>query len=760
MAPDSSEAGPVAQTRLSELPADARSLCKGALSASEPPGTAPELLAEAGRRQLSGDWAAAGILCRRVLEKEPGNAEAHYRLGLLEMQRGSWEPALAWIEKATALAPSAARYGFGLGQALAALGRQAEASEAFRKVLRAEPGLADVHHALGQSLQIQGELAAAAQAYAEAVRLRPEFPQALNNLGVVLCGLRRFAEAAEVLERAARLDPVLPQAAFNLGNALRGLGRDEEALASYREAVALKPDYAEALNNLGTLCRERGDFSGALDAFSRAMEADPRSPAAFSNAGGLYRRLGRMAQAQQALEHALSLDPSSAAALGNLGNVLKEGGDMGRAMTCFRRAVEADPADPVAHGNLLYCLTFEAEEPRVILEEARRWDARHAVPLRSAVQGHANDRSPERRLRVGYVSADFREHCQSLFTLPLFAHHDRRAVEVYCYSSVERPDGCTDKLRSSADAWREVRRLDDAELAEALRRDRIDVAVDIEMHMAGGRPLLFARRPAPVQVAWLAYPATSGVGAMDAVLSDPRLAPVGAEADYIEPVVRLPDTFWCYGPGTEGPAVGPLPAAGGGPLTLGCLNSPCKITRRTLAMWGEVLRTLEDSRLLLLAPPGPYRNELMEALAVQGVAPDRIEIQPFKPRDEYLRTYHRIDLALDTFPYNGHTTSLDALWMGVPVVSRVGRTAVGRAGLSQLANLGLPELAADSDRAFVETAVGLARDLPRLEALRRELRPRMERSALMDAPRFARAIERAYRELWRSWCSNAAAPRP
>jgi protein O-GlcNAc transferase len=275
------------------------------------------------------------------------------------------------------------------------------------------------------------------------------------------------------------------------------------------------------------------------------------------------------------------------------------------------------------------------------------------------------------------------------------------------------------------------------------------------MHMAGGRPLVFARKPAPVQIAWLAYPGTTGMAAMDFRLSDPRLDPEGYDSHYRERTLRLADSFWCYDPLTEGLEVKALPAIERGYLTFGCLNNPCKLTDHTLRLWGGVMRAVPNSRLLLMAPPGRHRKRLLQRLAEQGMSADRIDFLQFQPRSDYLRSYHQIDLGLDTFPYNGHTTSLDSAWMGVPVVTRVGRTSVGRGGLSQLFQLGQLDLAAESDEAFISIAVALGNDLGRLAELRSGLRSRMERSTLMDAPRFARQIEGAYRTAWKTLGTRA-----
>jgi len=363
---------------------------------------------------------------------------------------------------------------------------------------------------------------------------------------------------------------------------------------------------------------------------------------------------------------------------------------------------------------------------------------------------------PNRRLRVGYVSADFRWHCQRFFVVPLFTHHDRGQIEIFCYSNVRDPDAMTDRIRGLAGHWRDIVGLDDASAAQTIRKDRIDILVDLTMHMDGNRLPLFARKPAPVQVCWLAYPGTTGMTAMDYRVTDRFLDPPerSTEEAYSERSIRLPDTFWCYDPLTEEPEVGPLPAKASGHVVFGSLNNFCKVNDALLDLWARVLRETAGSRLVLMAPPGDARRRVLGTFAKHGVESGRIDLAGKMPHAEYLGLYRRIDICLDPVPYNGHTTSLDAFWMGVPVVTRVGDTVVGRAGLCQAMNLGLPELVATTSDEYVAIAVALAGDLERLERLRASLRSRMRSSPLMDGARFARNLERAYREIWQRWCEG------
>jgi protein O-GlcNAc transferase len=560
-----------------------------------------------------------------------------------------------------------------------------------------------------------------------------------------LFGEQRFAEAEALLRAAQRLDGKNAEIAYHLGNTLASLGRAREAAIEYERCVAERTDFAPAFHNLGNVRHELGDLRGALSAFEAAIALRPDAVIAIANCGLLLHELGRSDEAERMLRRGLAVDASYATLHVNLGLVLKDSGDAAGALESLRTACELAPESAHAHSVLLYTMSFVTDDPAQILAEARRWQQRHGgVPvLPSAV------RLEGQRLRVGYLSPDFRDHCQTLFMLPLLSHHDRSAFEVTCYSLVTRPDDYTRRLQALVEHWVDVAGSDDAALAARIHHDRLDILIDLAMHMGDGRPQVLARKPAPVQIAWLAYPGTTGLSAIDYRLSDPRLdPPTGSDACYSERTLRLPETFWCYDPLGSEPQPNALPARSQPHLTLGCLNNPCKLTDRTLSLWAPVLRALPQTRLVLLAPAGgAARARLAARLARAGITPERVRFVGHQPRTQYLLYYHLIDLCLDTLPYNGHTTSLDAFWMGVPVITRIGGTCAGRAGLSQLHQLGLSELAADSDAAFVDIVVALAHDLPRLAALRAQLRARLAKSSLMDAPRFARNLEAIYHRL-------------
>ncbi len=528
-------------------------------------------------------------------------------------------------------------------------------------------------------------------------------------------------------------------------------GNFDEAERLYRQILSDDPGNAAVHYNLGIACRQAGRLDEAVEAYQRALALKPDFPEAQNNLGTALRSLWRIDEAIDAFRRAAALRPGFTDAWNNLGVTLKNAGRMDEAVDCFERSIELDPQSASLHDNYLYAMHYQhGRGPLALQREHRRWNARHAAPLGRATPRHDNERSPGRRLRIGYVSAAFREHCQAFFLVPLLSHHDHDQFEIICYSEVDRPDALTNRLKAFADAWRTTSGLGDEQVARVVLDDRVDILVDLMLHTSGNRLLVFARKPAPIQATWLGYPGSTGLDAIDYRLTDPWLDPPGSvDGAFGERSYRLPDSFWCYDPLASLPAVSTLPALQAGHVTFGCLNNFSKVNDTLLEMWARVLRAVPDSRFVLLAPRGESRRRVLRLLSVDA---GRVEFEDFEPRERYLETYRRIDICLDSFPYNGHTTSLDALWCGVPVVSLCGRTPVSRAGLSQASNLGLPGLVARSPEEYVRIAANWAGDLGRLAALRPALRGRMADSALMNGALFARNVEDAYRTMWRDWC--------
>ncbi|BBU28375.1 hypothetical protein BTHE68_21090 [Burkholderia sp. THE68] len=740
-------------------------------------------------------YADAGAALQRALSLDPDFAFAHHNAARLLDEQGDVVQAETAYRRAIELKPDAADFHFNYGKLLARTRSSKAALAEFDRAVELRPAWAEAHNSRGSALGELGELKHAESAFRRALELKPDFAEARCNLGSLFVEAGRLAEAESELRTALSVDPAFAGANEALARLLSRLGRRTEAIEMFRKMVALLPDDAGALNALGATLAEEREFADAEPTLRRALELDPAFVAAHVNLGNLLMETGRSGEAETVLRRAIELDgahwgavyalglllksarrldeaetvsrrvvelkPRLAAGYVGLGNVLlgKASGDIGEALNNYRHAIKVDPDCLIGHSNLAFTLNFESSNGLDVLEEARRFAAHFEAPYATGPMKYTNDSDPSRRLRIGYVSPDFRNHCQAMFLLPLLRHHDHEAVEVYCYSSVSKPDDVTREIAGLSDVWRDVHKLDDDQLASQIREDRIDVLVDLTMHMSNGRPQLYARRPAPVQVAWLAYPGTTGSSAIGYRLTDPWIDPPGSpEADerYTEQSIRLPDTFWCYDPMTADLESGPLPADGAGHVMFGCLNNPCKLSDRTFELWSRVMSQVAGSRLTLLVSQGQAREAIIARFAALGIDAGRLSLVDYQPRETYLRTYQQIDIVLDTFPYNGHTTSLDGLWMGVPVVTMIGETAAARAGYAFLSNLGLPELAGDSEECFVTEAVGLASDLPRLRELRSGLRARMERSPLMDGARFARGMEKAFRSMWAGWVSGTA----
>jgi protein O-GlcNAc transferase len=715
-----------------------------------------EAMAVAIERHQAGRLDEAIELYRQVLAFDAANVVACSNLGAALQQQGRLEEAADCYHRALALDANLVEAIGNLGTVLKLQGKSAEAAASYRRALDLRPGSAVVHCDLGVVLQEQGRLDEAIACYRRAIELDPGFIQALFNLGTAFKSIGDLESSVACYQRALALRPTYVEALCNLGNAVKDQGKLDDAISCYQRALTIWPNYAEAYNNLAGVLQQQGKLNEAAAWYQGALMLNPGLAEAHSNLGTVFREQGRPDEAVAAHQRAIELRPNYAEAWNHLGTALKDKADLDGAIECYRKALALRPDFLSVHSNLLFAMQFsERFDAAAIFEEHRRFEERYTKPLAKLIQPHANDRAPDRRLRIGYVSPDFCDHCQAFFTLPLLGAHDREQFEIFCYADVVRPDAMTERISARADVWRNIMGLSPDQAADLVRADRIDILIDLTMHMNRHHLTLFARKPAPVQVCWLAYPGTTGVSAIDYRLTDPHLDPPGLfDRFYAEESIRLPDTFWCYDPLTTEPAVNRLPASSKGYVTFGSLNNFCKVNDTTLKLWAGVLKAVDRSRLVLLADEGTHRQQALDRLQEEGIEPERITFFGRHPRREYLELYHGIDVGLDTLPYNGHTTSLDAYWMGVPVVTLVGQTVVGRAGLSQLTNLGLCDLVAETSEQYVEIAANLAGNLERLSRLRRTLRATMEASPLMDAPRFARGIEQAYRSVWRRWCES------
>ena len=638
---------------------------------------------------------------------------------------------------------------------------------------------------------VRGDLDAAERIFRKLVGKGSRNPHVYNNLGVIAARRQDVAEAIGLFERALDCDPTLKDARQNLAHlrAARGIGhfkRGElaEAEAELRAALELSPGWGQVASDLGAVLAAGGRYPEAIEYYCQAVEKSPELPIGYTNLGTAMVALGKIEEAHKILEKALQIAPDNAIALTNLAGVCETMGQLGRAAALARRALELDPNNALAHNNLGSALLQQGDlegtllhyaessrlaperpsclssflftlnnDPRRSPEEIaalhREYDVKYGPAQRPPRVRPVRDRG--RRLRVGYLSPDFRAHSVAYFFDPLLGAHDRGAFEITCYADSATVDGVTRRLRAEAEHWRQVAGLSDEAFAQIVAADGIDVLVDLAGHTASNRLRMFAHRAAPAQFTYLGYPATTGVAAMDYRITDGVADPTGAEALHSEALARIDGGFLCYRPAFstgEGPQPGMPPCLESGVVTFGSFNSLIKANDTVLDAWAALLGRVPNSRLLLKAramSEEVVRERLWKKLEERGIGRERVELVPPAPRvGDHLATYGRVDIALDTFPYNGTTTTCEALWMGVPLVTFTGKVHSSRVGCSILSRIGLEELMAPSVEGYLDIAAALAADKDRLVQLRTTMRERMACSPLMDAERLARGLEAAF----------------
>lgn len=571
----------------------------------------------------------------------------------------------------------------------------------------------------------------------------------------VIAGLRGDNVLAEdYCRQALALDSKLAPAHFNLGIALRSQDRFAEACQSFKRATELKAAYSEAMDALAHAYIALYDWPAAAQVLNEIIAIWPRKAEMHNNLGSVYQTMGRVQDAIAAFEAALQINPRLGVALNNLGSAYQDLGDFEQAERCSRQCLAAAPSDLQARSNLLVLLNYLPDaDPDKVYKEHIEWGriAEARIPRLESVKSACN---PQRRLRLGYLSPDFREHSVASFIEPVLKQHDRSRFEVCCYSNLPLPDETTLRIKAAVDGWRDIDKLSDADAARLIREDRIDILIDLAGHTGNNRLGIFAAKPAPLQMTWMGYPNTTGLTTIDYRITDGIADPAGEEEYYSEILLRLGGCFLCYQPYLDAPEVAPLPASANGHVTFGSFNNFSKLNHGVLRLWSEVLRQVPGSRLLLKCPAltdGDVRERVSATLQELGIGAERVDLLGHtRTRQEHLALYARVDIALDTCPYNGTTTTCEALWMGVPVLSVLGKRHAGRVGASLLNAAGLTDWLADTPESFVEIARTRAADLPRLERLRGLLRGQLEKSSLCDAAGFVRRLEDALCQAWAS----------
>lgn len=626
--------------------------------------------------------------------------------------------------------------------------------ERTRQLLTTYPDSGFLWKALGIALQAQGKNGI--PALEKAANYLPQDAETRNNLGNALLESGQPELATAYYRQALVIQPDFAVAHFNLGNALRCLGQFSDAAASYRHATGIHPNYADAHSNLGAVLARLGRWEDAVASYERALAIKPALVETRSNLGNALKELGQLAAAERHCHNALAIAPAFAPAHNNLGTILEKSGRTDEAIACYERALTLQESFSGAHSNLLFVLNYSAgHTPAERLAQARLYGQRLAQSVPCTYSAWNCAVSPQ-RLKLGLVSGDFFNHPVSFFLESVLHHLDRERLELIAYPTHPKEDELTQRLRPLFSAWTPLSDMTDDAAAARIHADGVHILLDLSGHTRGNRLPLFARKPAPLQISWLGYFATTGLTEMDYVLVDSVGLPAGAETQFVETPCFLPDSRLCFTPPRDVPPVSPLPALSTGHLTFASFQNLNKLGDDVLSLWRDLLTALPQARLRLQCVHCAEQEAVLhKRLLFHGFPLERVSLHRAVSRSEYFRAYSEVDLILDTFPYPGGTTTCEALWMGVPTLTLAGKTLLERQGASLLSAAGLPDWITEDRASYLEKAIAASTKLPALAALRARLRDQVNVSALVDAQRFVAHFEAA---LWKSW-RHCGAPR-
>lgn len=632
------------------------------------------------------------------------------------------------------------------------------AKAVYSDILRKDADNAEVLHLLGCLTEEMGSADQAIKLVLKAVKADPTVPAYCYNLGNMLLRQGHLAEAIRYYREAIRLKPDYAVAHNNLGRALGQAGDREAAKACFQSAIAHAPRYADPLNSLSLELKAQGDLEGAVAACKAAIDIKPDFADAHCNLGGAYLMMQRVVEAANAYQAAVRLQPARAMYHANLGGALLRLGRQTEALSAFDQALRLDPKDALTRSNRILASSYVMTGAQALWKQVQEWGLLHGQGLQSQAPRIGPVPDPERRLRIGLVSADFRNHAAAYWIEPLLAGLHQGDCDVVCYSNSGAVDAVTERLQAFADVWVVSAGMDDVALAARIAADGIDILVDLSSHTEGHRLLVFARQAAPVQVSWFGFPVSTGLQTMQYRFTDAVMDPPGlSDTCYSEKLVRLSRFYAAFRPDPGCGEVGPGPMVRNGFVTFASFNTLAKITPEVLQWWAGILNGVPDAHLLVQAAGlenAELAAQVLAAFGAQGVAPHRLSLRGWTGLQDYLRLGQEADIALDPFPFNGGVTTCHALWMGMPVITLAGETAASRVGASLLTGMGLQACIADDAQSYVAKAVSLAQDAETLAALRASLRARMEAAGLLDGRGLAAEAENAFRDMWRTWCAS------
>lgn len=642
------------------------------------------------------------------------------------------------------------------GNAFFGSGKLDEAASCYRKAIAISPAYVDAHNNLGLVLQAQGYVEEAEQCLRHALELNPSHANAAYNLALLLDGRGDLAGAKKILRSGLQGNPDYENFHLLLAEILLVENDLAGAADSFRQALRLVSNHPRALSALAMISFRLGKYELAISQYENLLVLQPQDAEAHNNLGVAFQYRFEYEKSLASCRRAIAIAPDYADAHFNAGNALTSLGKVEEALLAYDRAVQLSPELFASNTALLFTQNYHPTRSAAeIFSAYQRWNGQYAAHLASAKPLFSNEPDRRRRLRVGYVSADFNQHAVACFALPLLEAHDSEQVEVFCYYNNHRQDQVTERFKTLAKHWRPCAQLNDEQLADCIRADRIDVLVDLSGHTAGNRLLVFARKPAPVQVSWMGFGYTTGLSAMNYFIGDQAFTPPGVEDLFSETVYRLPHAFVSYQPPPVAPLPGVSPAAERGYVTFACLSRAERINSRVIAAWAAILQRLPQAHLRLDSrsfSSSHLCQEVRDKFTAYGVALERLELGMTTPVWE---VYRQVDVVLDCFPHNSGTTTCEALWMGIPVITLAERPSVGRIGAAYLTAVGKTEWIADDVDGYIELAVQVGSDLPALVRHRSELRQQMSASPLLDHSGFARDMEIAYRDMWCRWCDSA-----
>jgi protein O-GlcNAc transferase len=643
-----------------------------------------------------------------------------------------------------------------LGLVAQKLNRHDLAVEQFQKAININDNIALFYYNLGTSLYPLGRIDEVIKAQKQAVAINSTYAEAYSSMGNAFTEIGEMDEGLWCLQKAIEIKPDFADAYSNIGNTLLGQGKLQEAVDNYKKSLTIKPDSIEAYSNLGVALKEQGKFEEAIVIYKKTLSIRPDFAEVYTNLGNIYKDQGRLEEAVIEFQKAISLKPDIPEAYYNLGITRHEQNKLDEAVFCYNKAISIDPNFILAHTNLIYCTDLYSDvKTDLFMTERKKWNRQFAEPLRKFWQPFPNNQNPDKKLRIGYVGAYFKLHSAANMFGPVVINHDLNQFEIFCYVGKNEEDVLTNKLRDKATKWLQISQFSDEKLDEQIRKDRIDILIDLAGHMDGNRLLTYARKPAPIQISAWGYPFGTGMAAMDYIFADPIGIPLSDRPMYTEKIIDL-SCLAHFNLDISYPDVSHPPVCENNHITFGAFNRLEKNIPAVYSLWAELLHRIPNAKLLIKEKKLDLQknaNEIQDFFQSKGILPDRLILLGGTTPFEHLKAHEKIDIMLDPFPQTGGMTTLESLWMGVPVLTCENKTRL-RTCASILHILELDDWRASDEQDFLEIAVRFANDIGTLKTLRQQLRNRFKKSILGNSQLYAKEVETNYRQLWKKWCEH------